>query len=231
MARKGSGTLPISGRFLAGFLLCAIATLAATSSASANMNFGPDFESRDDLLFYLVLTNLPIDLFCFSALTLFMCRVFGGRVGRISNKSPLFLGSVVLASLVIAASGAIIDFYAFYGRDLYGYSVTLGNSEPAYTSLNLYIALLSIFISVFLMSVVVVRTKGTIGLYIAAGMTAVNFAAWMSILAWSSYMEIGVAVLVSTAFWLLANIPLLLLWRWHHSLDLKDATSPQEEQA
>jgi hypothetical protein len=50
MEWEGRSAYSVSGRVLAGILLCIFGTLIATSSAAANPGFYPDFGSRNELL-------------------------------------------------------------------------------------------------------------------------------------------------------------------------------------
>jgi hypothetical protein len=196
-------------------LLLTSGALISSSAASANPAVSPDFDSRTELLFYLAVTNLPIDLFCFSALILLVCGGFGGAVGRIQKKPAVFLAMVVSASIVIALVGALIDFLAFYEKDAYGYSLGWGGEEQAYMSENLYLALAAVFISVLLAATLIVRTSIKAGLYTAVGMMAINFASWMYILSASDGLFKGIAVILSMFFGVLALLPFYYLYKWH----------------
>ena len=221
---------PIDGCLLPCVLLGIAGILFSASSASANPAILPDFENGEELFLYLAITNFPIDLFCFSILMLFMCRALGTKVGRISNKTSFFVATVVLASLAIAVSGSLIDFYAFYEKNLYGYSLGWGDEEQLYKSPNLYLALIAIFLSVLLTTVGIVRTTRIVGVYTAVAITAINFFAWMLILGASdSLLRVGTVTLFMV-FWILAVIPLCFIGQWHKRLAPEDLTTPRQEQ-
>ena len=212
-------------------LLLTLSALISSSVASANPGVYPDFDSRTELLFYLAVTNLPIDLFCFSALILLMCGGFGGAVGRIQKKPAVFLAMVAVASIAIAMVGALIDLLAFYEKDAYGYSLGWGGEEQAYMSANLYLALAAVFMSVLFAATLVVRTSIKAGLYTAAGMTAINFASWMYILSASNGLFKGIAVILSIFFGVLAILPFYYLYKWHKNEFSRTKLASGEETA
>jgi len=208
-----------------GLLLCLFAFAIASQNASANpIAPGPDYSSSSDALSDLFLSNLPIDLFWFTVVLYFVFRGLGARAGKIDCSTTIFTARVLIAAIFIAVAGAFIDFYAFYdGNSQDGYAFWSSanvhdgttyywsKSAPFLGSPEFFLALIGIFVSIFLVSLLVVRMSWKTSLVPAAVMTALNPIAWVVIL---DYDFISRRLLIVTAA-IMAIVSLALLIVWH----------------
>jgi hypothetical protein len=195
-------------------LLLSLCAFAATSqNVVANpIGLGPDFSNSSDALIWLFFSNFPMDLFWFTVVLYFVFRGLGLKAGRPSRSLAVFAASVLVAALSIAGAGAFIDFYAFYdGSNHEGYTFWADRGAQFFGSPEFFIALIGIFVSIYLVSLLIVRMDWKPSIIPAAVMTALNPLAWVLLLD-TGNLSVGV-LLLSTV--ILAAISFFILLVWH----------------
>ncbi len=218
-------TREISTALLLGMFVFGIAVQNVAANPIAP---GPDYSSAPEALSDLFISNLPIDLFWFAVALYFVLRFSDLGRTKISRRTSLFTATVLLAAVVIAVVGAFIDFYAFYdgnSQDGYGFwtqdIVYEGHTNywPRHDSFlgstEFFLALGGIFASIFLVSLLIIRTSWKQSLIPAAVMTALNPIAWVVLL--DTDMFSRRLLIFSAIAMAIVSVVVLVLWHSRHS--------------
>ncbi|OGS42745.1 MAG: hypothetical protein A3K67_05060 [Euryarchaeota archaeon RBG_16_62_10] len=170
------------------------------------------FDSEGSAVALIALLNLATNLFLMSSFLYLCCLWLGPGVGDLSNTPRRFLGTVVLAAVLVSAAGGFIDFYLLMDvSDYYSYRYDEAVYVLEFRPLAWMAADLLVFASVFLCLRYVVWTSSIVALGVATAIAVIN------LLFWSALDTFGEAV---TFFALVASficiLPVLAgLFRWH----------------
>jgi hypothetical protein len=194
-------------------VLGALALAVFSADVSANPIVpGPDFSDSMDAVSWLFFSNFPIDLFWFTVVLYFAFRWLGVGPGKIAKRPAVFAVSVLVAALLIAVAGALIDFYAFYdGGNHEGYTFWADRGVQLFGSTEFFLALIGVFAFVYLAAMLIVRMDWRSSLMPAAVMTALNPLAWVILF---DRGDMSWGTLVGSAL-ILAIISFVLLTFWH----------------
>jgi hypothetical protein len=178
----------------------------------------PMFDVRFDSWWYALLAiglvNFGVNLLFVSSLLHLSVKVKGRTVGAFSTIRWKFLAQVLGANLIITASGAMIDFLAFY-RQSNGFYEFQSSSE------GLILGSVLVSISAAIVCLFVLRLEMRISLAIAVTLGIVNSLAWASTFYIAS--ETPFLLIVVAIFSILSAPPMYLLIRWHSRVLVKSS--------
>jgi len=181
----------------------------------------PNHYSAYEAVGLLFAFNFPIDMLWFAVMVYIVCMRWGQNAGRLSRRNEIFVGKVVLSSLVIAISGALIDFLAFYKSDGLAQWYFWPESEDLLFSAAAIAALLAVFVSIYLISLFIMRLGRRQSLVPSVAMAAMNPMMWMI----TSDIWIGGIVLISTLSFVIAMFLLYWLAALHERMFSKGSAS------
>ena len=181
----------------------------------------PNHYSAYEAVGFLFAFNFPIDMLWFAVMVYLVCVRWGQNAGRLSRRNEIFVGTVVLSSLVIAISGALIDFLAFYKSDGLAQWYFWPESEDLLFSAAALAALLAVFVSIYLISLFIMRFGRRQSLVPSVTMAAMNPLMWMI----TSNEWIGVLMLISAITFVIAMFLLYWLAALHERMFPKGAAS------
>lgn len=200
------------GTWLAASLFVLAAALFSFNAAANPGTYRATFSSPLQGIIYLFLANLPIDAFLLATAMYSVCRACGPDGGRTSKKTSVFLARVLAASLVVAIVGALIDFYAFYGKiSSDGYTFWPSKSHAFFGSTEFFLALVGIFVSIYAATSLLVGLNWRLSILPAITITALNPLAWIVITSDSR----SLALLIALLFALFAFASFIALAHWH----------------
>lgn len=152
--------------------------MALAGSASANPIVVPPTSSATSGVYELFLANLPIDMLLFSVLFLLVFWRLYSPLRTIPKGANMLIAQVALGGVVIAVTGALIDFYTFF--TYYGEGSAQGGYYPVYlmTASRMVVAGAAVFVSVCAISLAITRLRLNPSLMVAAAITAFNLFAW-----------------------------------------------------
>lgn len=154
--------------------------LAMAGSASANPIISPPADTAIDGVLELFVSNLPIDILLFSVLLLLVLWKMNSPIKAAPKDSNMLIARVVIGGLVIAAIGALIDFYTFFTY----YDSNVAERAGYYlvyqmTMSRLVVAAAMVFASVCAVSLAIVRARLVPSLVVAGTIAVFNFLAWV----------------------------------------------------
>jgi hypothetical protein len=170
----------------------------------------PDGQDEFDALLFLFLLNFPTDMLWFTAMTYLVLVRWGTEAGELPTNSSDFAIEVVLSSLGIAITGALTDLLAFYRYNPDWTVYFWPSSRDLLFSTSAVLAMTAIFVSVYLMSLWIMRLGYKQSIVPSVAMTAMNPVMWM--ITGGSWMGIQIVVAVIAlvlAFLLLYRITVL----------------------
>jgi hypothetical protein len=193
----------------------ALYLLALTQpNAAANMKPLIEFEWTVEVSFLVFLINFPINLLAYSALLLVLCSVWGRKLGEFPREPMGFIARVALIVLLITILGVVIDFLFLYSREttyVFRYDLTKWLAASG-----------AVGLSVYALSLLLLRMNIVAGTMPALAMTGLNLASWWLArqLVESSYSLclFGPSVMAGA----LAAIPIAYLEKWHKKAFEKD---------
>jgi hypothetical protein len=157
--------------------LGAVLALVVVGRASANPIVVPPgafATSVADGVYILFLANLPIDILLFSALFLLVFWRLESPLRAVPKGANALVASAILAGIVIAVAGALIDFYGFYTKD----AATAPFYVPVMTWESIALAGVGVFISVYAVSNTIGMLRLIPSLIPAGVITALNLVIW-----------------------------------------------------
>lgn len=163
------------------------------------------YDSFSEAFMWIFFSNLPVNLMWFSGVLLVICYAFGPKVGRISQKTTIFISEVFVVGLILTALGVLIDMTLLLARYPLGYIVY-------YDPLNWFAASALIFVSIYLSSALLLDIDPKLNLIPAVAMAVMNLIWWDVAITRGPY----IAAIMSPLSILLAPIFLGALWAWHH---------------
>jgi hypothetical protein len=179
-----------------GVVVCLAGVLLLFSGgASANPIVPTDLRVTSDAsgIAYLFTVNLPVDMFVFALALALVFVAAGSRIGNIASGLRPFMLAVVAACVLIAAAGAVIDFYLLFERAsgayldaMYDFRLDLVRTTAA---------CLLVFASVLLVSVFLVRTSWLAGTVIGGAVAVANLVSWYA-------LTLDYGVPLEEAYWL-----------------------------
>ena len=156
-------------------LSAVLGLLAVTATVQANPIAPPIWNAGGEdptFVYYIVLVNLPVDLFLLAAALLVTAWVIGVRMGDVSPDFPIFASLIVAGAGVVALLGAAIDYiFAYSWNPWSGY-------ELVYDPLMWLLGALLIMGSVFLSYVVLVRIRPRVAIIPSAIVALVSPLTW-----------------------------------------------------
>jgi hypothetical protein len=131
-------------------------------------------------VYELFLANLPVDVLLFSILFLTVFWKMMSPLRAIPEAANMLVAQVALGGVIIAAIGALIDFYVFFTYHEWDGGTHEGY-YPVYlmTASRLVIAATGVFVSVCAVSLVVTRLRLVPSLIQGAAITVFNLFAWV----------------------------------------------------
>lgn len=203
---------------LFGVIATAVLAILATD-ASANPVPLPQnsyVTSVETGLAYIFAVNLPVDLILLGSSVLLACRIFGQGAGTLIKDPDRLVSVVVLAGVIVAVTGAFIDFYLLYTDefDVRGWTAYVFDFDL----LSAMMAAALVALSVYAVCVLMLRLDKVVALVPAAIIAAVNFASWSSLTEGYGPMfdPKSIAIMAFIAY-LVVPMPLLALRAWHRS--------------
>jgi len=212
-SRSGAGGGPCTRTPLSAAQFGVVALLAlfafALSQPNAAANMRPlfEFELSIGVFFIVFLMNLPFNLFAYSALVLVVCTVWGRSAGQLPKGEMDFVSRVLLAVLLITTLGVAIDFVFLY-RNETEYVFEL---DP----LKWLAASAAVGLSVYALSLTVLRMDMVLGVAPALAMMGLNLASWWFIVAIFESSATFCLAAPSMLVGFLSIIPLVYLDKWH----------------
>lgn len=160
---------------LAAWLIAAMA-----GCASANPVLVPEVTSVANGVYELFLVNLPLDMLLFTAAVLLAFWKLKSPTWSSPKGANVMMAQVVVAGIVVAVAGALIDFYAFFMAFFVPRGDVASNAYyfPEVTLESMAIAGVGVFVSVYAASIAIARLRPVASLVPAALITAVNLFAW-----------------------------------------------------
>ena len=198
-----------------GLAACILgAVLIFCGEASANPITLPSdryFRSVSSGIAYLFVVNLPVDLLAYSSALLLTFVYLGDRTDGVTANRRNFVTVVVIAVVSVALVGSIIDFYLLYEP----YPPRLSTMYFFdFDILKAAIGSVLVSASIFLVSVILVRTSYLTGSLVALSVGVLNFVSWSS-------LTDGYGFVFDEFFWLsialfiASGVPVYGLVRWH----------------
>lgn len=208
-ASVGFSHRPMRGAFLLGLMTVLSIYVFALSQPNASANMRPllEFEWTVGVSFIVFLINLPLNLLVFSSLLLLVCMLWGRRAGHFPKAAMDFAGRVLLTVLLITALGVIIDFLF-----LYSYETTY---LFEYDLLKWLAASAAVGLSVYALSLALLRMDIVLGAIPALAMMGLNLVSWWFTKATFESPFVVCLAAPSVIAGLLSIIPLVYLDRWH----------------
>lgn len=153
--------------------------LAVAGCSSANPIIVPPTSSPTSGVYELFLTNMPLDLLLFSALFLLILWRMGSPLRATPKRGSVLVSQVAVSGIVIAAVGALIDFYVFFTYYEWDGGAH-GGYYPVYLMAidYLVVAAAFVFISVCAVSLLITRLRFVPSLIMATVITGFNIFAW-----------------------------------------------------
>ncbi len=154
--------------------------MALAGWASANPIIAPEASTALHGAYQLFITNLPVDILLFSSLFLLVLWKLKSPLRTSPKNTNMLVAQVVIAGIVVAAMGALIDFYSFYSY----YDLGSGGSSGYYSVYTITVARLVavaavILVTVLAVSLTITRMRFRPSLVIAGAVAAFNFIVWI----------------------------------------------------
>lgn len=167
----------VSGCLWAGLVIATAGCVSANPSLILPDDNVPNIVSR------LFLVNLPMDMFLFASTFLFAIWTIKSPLWSQRGSASMLTAEVAVGGVAIAATGALIDFYALFTEVTYSaFLIPEKNFYiPELTLANIALAGAAVFGSVYAVSVAVVRLRPVPSLIPAALMTGANLFAWVAL--------------------------------------------------
>ena len=198
-----------------GLAACTLgAVLLFCGEASANPITLPSdryFWSVSSGIAYLFVVNLPVDLLAYSSALLLTFVYLGDRTNGVTANRRKFVTAVVVAVVLVAVAGSIIDFFLLY--EPYSPSISTVYFFD-FDILKAALGSILVAASIFLVSVVLVRSSYLAGSLVALSVGLLNFVSWSS-------LTDGYGFVFKELFWfsvalfIAAGVPVYGLVRWH----------------
>ena len=135
-------------------------------------------------ILWLLLLNVLINLFCYSALLLVFAKRHIAKSGIIDTSGRRFLSALICAVVIISLIGAIVDFYLLTQARYIRFDTGAGQGSGIYRVLvydlaNWILALSVIFLSILTTSLALLRLRVSVTLAIAVGFVIINLCFWL----------------------------------------------------
>ncbi len=188
-------------------VLALYALTVSQPNAAADMKPLLEFEWTIGASFVLFLMNLPFNLLAYSALLLVLCRVWGTGLGDLPKDAMTFTSRIFLVVLLITILGVEIDFLFLYNYET--------RYVFEYDLLKWLVASAAVGLSVYALSLTLLRIDIVLGAIPALAMIGLNLASW-----WFTYQLFNSSWIICLAgpsllAAALSAIPLVYLLRWH----------------
>ena len=214
-----TGRYPRGAWLLASVLLIAIAVSSFNGAANPG-SYRATFSDPLDGIVFLFLVNLPIDAFLVATALYFVYRAWGHDAGRTTGNTSMFVARIVVASVVVAAIGALIDFYAFYDRvsaDSYSdagrYAFWINHTDAFLGSPEFFMALVGIFVSIYAATFLLAGLDWKLSAIPALAITGLNPLAW--IITTSDIRFVAFLIALLFAVFALTSFAALAYWHSH----------------
>ncbi|MFO7619393.1 MAG: hypothetical protein R6W91_07070 [Thermoplasmata archaeon] len=169
----------------------------------------PPYTFYDSWLMGIILIfviNIPVNLFWYVAILGVFLKRWGRDIGIIPERAAIFAGKLLLLSMAITFAGAMIDLLFLYER-------TGGYFVLEYDPLKWMFAAFLIFLSLFIMSHLVLKLRFRFNALISGTIALLNPFFWFLILLY----EDGLMCWTLLITLLLTPLPLFYILRWHGS--------------
>jgi len=193
-------------------LAWSIAQLAA--DATANVDTTREFEASIGWLSIMFLLNLPINLFVYSALLLAFGSKFGKGLFTDQSRSVEIFSGVLLVAFIMTFIGILIDGVFLYDRR--------EDNLLTYSTIPWMAAALAVAMSVYVLSVAIMRTDLLITVAIVCVIAVTNLLAWTIAVYFVADASFAWAYLPSFVAAVVCPLTLFYLDRWHRQTCLHE---------
>lgn len=154
--------------------------MALAGCVSANPIISPPTSTPVSGVYDLFLANLPVDVLLFSVLFLLVFWKMKSPLRTTPEAANTLVAQVALGGVIIAAIGALIDFYSFFTYYEWD-GGTHGGYYPVYlmTASRLAVAGTGVFVSVCAVALFITRLRLIPSLVQGAAITGFNLFAWV----------------------------------------------------
>lgn len=197
-------------------MICLLVTAVGASANPIPMPPGTGFSDSTSSLSYIFLVNLPWDTLLLSVTILAACRILGSRVGRLIDKSELFIALIVSASVLVAVAGTLIDFSLLFTEYSGEYVYYSGSYWYDFTPASGALAGALVGLSVYAVCLLLVRMDKVAALIPAILIGVANYVSWYVLTLNESILrDVEAASTVIFLGFLAVPTPLVLLASWN----------------